>query len=902
MRPLPWHLSLRNPWFSRFPPIAVLWPSALRGGLRLPRRRWPVLMLVFVLLAGPAALFGAVTWRATPTAAFHPPQTQGASYGRMPLRFVENHGQTDPRVDYYTVAQGAEIFLTAQGVTYALTTPGTLASTLNAPHSAQANATHPAATAPTTTAQRWAVVVDFVGTNATTGPRGEERTSTVVSYFRGPESEWKTGLLTYKRVVYADVWPGIDLIYEGTAAGTLEYSLLVHPGANPQQIQLAYRGATSVTRTPSGQLEVNTPVGSLTEDIPYAYQEDAKGQRTPITSTYTLRAGATEETPVYGFTLGSYDRSRMLVLDPVVLVYSGFIGGIGGDQGNGITVDSSGNAYVTGQTASDETSFPVTVGPDLTYNGSFYDAFVAKVDTIGEKLLYLGYIGGKGGFSDVGQSIAVDQAGNAYVAGTTYADETTFPVTEGPDLTFNGGFTDAFVAKVDASGTSLLYCGYIGGADSDGGNGIAVDKAGNAYVAGGTSSNETSFPVTVGPGLTYMGLEDAYVAKVDASGKSLIYAGYIGGADEDEGASIALDSLDNAYVTGITWSTEASFPVTVGPDLTNNDFGTHGDAFVAKVDDGGKTLIFAGYIGGMGQDKGAGIAVDSSGNAYVAGFTLSSQATFPVIVGPDVTFNGIADAFVAKVDASGKKLLYCGYIGGSDDDIGRGIAVDSKGNAYVIGNTSSNQLTFPVMGGPDLTYNGADDAFVTKVNVGGTTLLYSSYLGGNDSDLGIAIAADAFGNAYVTGVTSSKGFPAKVGPDLSFNGYYDAFIAKVAQLVLVPIPLLILIQPGSSATINPSSRGELPVAVLSTDTFSAPADVDVASIRFGVTGTEAAPLRSTRVDVNKDGLPDLLLHFSIPDTGIVCGATTAALSGRTVDGQEFRGSAPIQTIGCPNQR
>jgi Beta-propeller repeat len=787
-----------------------------------------------------------------------------------------------------------------------LKTPDAPSTSSNAPHSTSIPPAHEAAAAPETTSQRWAVAVDFVGANAATRPRGEGRTPTVISYFRGTRAEWKTGLPTYQVVVYDDVWSGIDLVYEGTAAGALEYSFVIHPGADPQQIRLAYHGATSVTRTPVGQLEVKTPVDTLTEDIPVAYQEDARGQRTPITSSYVLRGDTTGETPAYGFLLGDYDRGRTLVLDPVVLIYSGFIGGSNYDQGNGIAIDGAGNAYIAGQTGSDETTFPVTVGPDLSYNGSAYDAFVAKVVATGKKLLYLGYIGGAGGFSDVGQSIAVDQAGNAYVAGTTYSDQATFPVTVGPDLTFNGGFTDAFVAKVDASGSSLLYCGYIGGADSDEGNGIAVDTEGNAYFTGGTSCDEPSFPVTVGPGLTYTGLEDAFVAKVDASGKFLIYAGYIGGADEDVGYSIAVDSVNNAYVTGITWSTEATFPVTVGPDLTNNDFGTHGDAFVAKIDDGGKTLIYAGYIGGMGQDKGSGIAVDSSGNAYVAGFTLSSQATFPVAVGPDLVFHGIADAFVAKVDASGKFLLYCGYIGGSDDDIGEGISLDSKGNAYVTGVTSSNQLTFPVKGGPDLSYNGGgEDAFVAKVRADGTGLIYAGYIGGHGNDVGFGIAVDKGTNAYVTGATGSlKDFPVKVGPDLTYNGGgTDAFVTKVVQLVLVPLPLPILIQPGSSsATLNPSSRGELPVAILSTDTFSAPTDVDVATIRFGATGTEAAPLRVTRADVNVDGLPDLLLHFSIPETGIACGATTAALRGRTVDGQEVRGSGPIQTVGCPNQR
>jgi Beta-propeller repeat len=917
MRPLPCPPAPRFPRLLRFPSIAVIFlrPSALLGGLRAWRRRWSLPMLLVLLLASPAALLGTFAWRATSNAALGSSRAQdaanqakvGATYGKMPLYFVENQGQTDARVAYYAHGRSTSIFFTPQGVTYALTAPGTPSTTSPAAsHSARAQLGREAATASDAARQRWAVAVDFVGANPAVRPVGQERTEAVVSYFRGPQAEWKTGLPTYQRVVYANLWPGIDLVYEGTAAGALEYTFLIQPGADPQQIQLAYRGATTVTRTPAGQLAVTTPIGSWTEDIPYAYQEGSEGQRIPITATHALRAGAAEATPVYSFALGAYDRSQSLVLDPVVFVYSGFIGGAGFDQGNGITVDSTGNAYITGQTSSDETTFPVTVGPDLTYNGSFYDAFVAKVKADGSALVYLGYIGGAGGFSDVGQGIAVDKDGNAYVAGTTYSDQATFPVMVGPDLSFNGGGSDAFVAKINASGKALLYCGYIGGAGFDQGNGIAVDSFGNASITGNTSSNEMTFPAMVGPDLTYNGgLDDAFVAKVAASGKTLLSAGYIGGADEDDGKGITLDSTGNAYITGMTWSTQATFPVTVGPDLTYNDFGA-GDAFVAKVADGGKTLLYAGYIGGVDQEDGKGIAVDSFGNAYIAGFTLSTPATFPVMVGPDLTYNGGGDAFVAKVKADGTGLVYCGYLGGAGDDFGEGIAVDSFGKAYVTGATSSNQLTFPVTGGPDLTYNGVNfDAFVAKVKADGTGLMYAGYIGGHDDDLGFAIAVDAAGSAYVTGVTRSiKGFPVKVGPDPSFNGGgTDAFVTKVAQLVFVPVPLPILIQPGSSvATLNPASRGELPVAILSTDEFDATVDVDLATVRFGATGTEAAPLRATRADVNEDGLPDLLLHVAIPDTAIACGDTSAALSGRTVDGQEITGSALIQTVGCTIRR
>jgi hypothetical protein len=247
----------------------------------------------------------------------------------------------------------------------------------------------------------------------------------------------------------------------------------------------------------------------------------------------------------------------------------------------------------------------------------------------------------------------------------------------------------------------------------DEGRGIAVDSAGNAYVTGWTESAEATFPEKVGPDLTYNSGRDAFVAEVNAAGTDLVYAGYIGGDKLEEGHGIAVDSARNAYVTGVTASTQATFPEKVGPDLTHNG-GT--DAFVAKVNAAGAGFVYAGYIGGSSTDLGHGIAVDSARNAYVTGETSSTQASFPDKGGPDTTHNGNADAFVAKVNAAGKALIYAGYIGGTPSEFGRGIAVDSAGNAYVTGETSSTQATFPEKVGPDLTHNGNTDAFVAKVS------------------------------------------------------------------------------------------------------------------------------------------------------------------------------------------
>ena len=334
------------------------------------------------------------------------------------------------------------------------------------------------------------------------------------------------------------------------------------------------------------------------------------------------------------------------------LVYCGYIGGWMEDIGYGIAVDGSGNAYVSGMTESNEITmpFPVTVGPDLTFNGAFGDddGFVAKVNAAGTGLVYCGYIGGSSRESC--SEIAVDGSGNAYVTGWTFSREVDgFPVAVGPDITFNGsaGSQEAFVAKVNAGGTALDYCGYVGSGGY--GTGIAVDAAGNAYIAGETYANEANFPVSVGPDLTSNGLDDVFVAKLNTAGTAFLYCGYIGGSMDDTARGIAVDAAGNAYIVGHTRSTETTFPVSVGPDLTFN--GGIDDVFVAKVNPQGTGLIFSGFIGGSGDDLSTGIAVDKAGSTYVTGYTGSSQSTFPVTVGPDLVFDGgTYDAFVAKVN------------------------------------------------------------------------------------------------------------------------------------------------------------------------------------------------------------------------------------------------------------
>jgi hypothetical protein len=739
------------------------------------------------------------TGRATPVAPSAPAVQADLDWGRMPVYFIENQGQVDERVAYYVQGSDKTLYFTAEGVTFALTAPpgepsaagrveGRWERGAGPPVSRLASARWRFSN--TETPIRWAVKLDFLGANPGVRPVAEERQETVISYFKGRPVQWRAGLPTYARLVYRDLWPGIDLIYQGTA-NRLKYQFVVHPGADPAQIRLAYRGASGVAVNDAGQLEVTTPLGGFADDTPVAYQE-VGGQQDAVAAAYDLAPTPIQGEGVrFGFALGPYDPTRTLVLDPAVLVYCGYIGGLGEDQGRGIAVDGAGQAYVTGWTQSSEATFPVVGGPDLAYNDGYADAFVAKVRADGSGLVYAGYIGGAD--KDKGRGIAVDGAGQAYVTGYTYSDETTFPVVGGPDLTYNGS-RDAFVAKVRADGSGLVYAGYIGGSDAEFGVGIAVDGAGQAYVAGDTWSTEATFPVVGGPDLSYNESIDAFVARVRADGTGLDYCGYIGGSDNDFAEGIAVDGAGQAYVTGWTGSYHGSFPVTVGPDLT---FNGGWDAFVAKVRADGSGLDYCGYIGGnyTTSDIGYGIAIDGVGQAYVTGTTESGQTNnFPVVGGPDLTYNGSGDAFVAKVRADGTGLDYCGYIGGGGEDRGSGIAVDGAGQAYVTGYTESSETSFPVVGGPDPYYSGEGDAFVAKVRADGGGLDYCGYIGGWQSESGYdeghyggGIAVDGAGQAYVAGTTASTPgslgrFPATRGPDLTYNGgSSDAFVARVGD-------------------------------------------------------------------------------------------------------------------------
>lgn len=396
-----------------------------------------------------------------------------------------------------------------------------------------------------------------------------------------------------------------------------------------------------------------------------------------------------------------------------MLFYSTFLGGMEADRASGIAVDGSGNAYVTGDTWSDD--FPITPGAfDITYSGAFFgrDIFVVKLNAAGSALSYATFLGEDG--DEQGDAIAVDGSGNAYLTGYTEAEA--FPATSGAfDFVYNGG-RDVFVAKLNAVGSSLHYATFLGGSGDEQGTGIAVDGSGYVYVTGATESD--GFPTTVGAfDVTPNGGYDAFVAKLNKTGSSLVYATLLGGGGEDIGSDIALDGSDHVYVTGATESD--GFPTTAEAfDVSRNG---HDDAFVAKLSASGDVVIYSTFLGGGAGDAGTGIAVDGSGHAWMTGYTQS--ADFPTATEAfDPTFNGSYDAYAVRLNSLGSALSYATFLGGGGYDSGSDIVMDGSGSAYLTGDTWS--ADFPTTAGAfDPTSNGQMNAFVAKLNPAGTPVL-----------------------------------------------------------------------------------------------------------------------------------------------------------------------------------
>jgi hypothetical protein len=605
---------------------------------------------------------------------------------------------------------------------------------------------------------------------------GLERLPGRINYFRGNDpSAWHTNIAAYAKVRYEGIYPGVDVVYYGNPH-RLEYDFVVAPGADPRRIALDFEGVDALRITAQGDLVLGSPGEAVvTLHKPFAYQ-DVHGTRQAIPAGYVLQKKRAR------LDIGGYDRARPLIIDPV-LAYSTRLAGSGQSGAYSIAVDTAGYVYITGDT--DSRDFPVA-RTTQRFLGGGVDIFVAKLSRDGSQLLFVTYLGGRE--DDVGSALAVDAAGNIYLTGDTSSPD--FPVVNPIQPTF-GSAPDVFVAKLGADGSQLLYSTYLGGAGGERGMGIGVDSMGNAYVAGYTHSGD--FPtVNAFQGAFAGGNADAFIAKVAPNGSALVYSTFFGGGNDrpDIATHLTVDAAGNAFVTGITNSID--FPV-VNP---LQPFRGPTDVFVAKFNPAGFPL-YSTFLGGNADDEGMGIAVDASGSAYITGETesvdfpttngaFSASCLSVSTPGPMRQICRGGDAFITKLNPAGSALIYSTYLNGDRFEVGRAIAVDPTGSAYVTGITSS--ADFPMLDPFQASRGGGKyDAFVVKLNPSGSALAYASYLGGAGDDGGYSIAVDNAGNAYVTGYTISPDFPLwhplNRGTGPSNRGFKSAFVSKLVDKV-----------------------------------------------------------------------------------------------------------------------
>jgi uncharacterized repeat protein (TIGR01451 family) len=763
-----------------------------------------------------------------------------APYGTLPLSFELNQGQTDGAVDFLARVGGYLLFLTPTEAVMAFDNSAAYSGKWNRDELLSPDRNKPRP-------PRLIVRMELEGANPATSAEGLDELASRTNYFSGPDpAQWHTDIPTYARVRYAQVYPGIDVVYYGSQR-QLEYDFVVAPGSNPNVIQIAFKGIEDAEVNRVGDLMLRTTQGDLQLSKPIAYQE-RNGTREEVLASY-IRKGVSG----IGFQLGDYDRSRPLIIDPV-LVYSTYLGGNGFDQGYAIAVDSLGSAYVTGKTATAD--FPTSAGAFQTTFAGGDALFVAKLNPQGTALVYSTYINGASG-----NGIAVDSSGNAYVTGE--ASTLNFPTTPGAFQTEPYGF-DTFVTKLNATGTALVYSARFGGNFDDFGRAIALDAAGNAYITGWTVclAPTCTFPSVNAFQPNYAGgYNDAFVTKINSLGSALVYSTYLGGgqiinATDDWGEGIAVDSAGSAYVTGYTYAPD--FPVTPGAYDTSR---AGLDAFITKFTPDGASLVYSTFLGGAGRELGQAIAVDANGNTYVTGSTESSDNPFtkeyegfPFTPGAFQTV-GSYDAFITKLNAQGSGLVYSTYLGGvADVDRGWGIKVDAAGNAYVVGDTKSSN--FPTVNAIQPAYGGGlGDAFVSKLSPTGSSLVYSTFLGGNLTDEGRGIALDSSANAYVTGNTSSFQFPVS-GPLQGTNGgginsHDDAFVAKIGDGTSTPAADLSLTMTDSP---DPAGMGS--------------------NVTYTLTVSNAGPVTATAVALTVR-LDSLFRIVSITPSQGTCGAPDA---------------------------
>ncbi|HEV2222202.1 MAG TPA: SBBP repeat-containing protein [Candidatus Acidoferrales bacterium] len=798
-------------------------------------------------------------------------------YGDLPLRFEANLGQVPPEVKFLARGSNSALFLASTEAILALDIPPQRALQTDRPRTRLTSHRPGSRTV--------LLRMTLVSANPKAEVLGTNRLPCLSNYFIGNDSaKWRTGVPNYAKVKYKDIYPGVNLAFYGNH-DRLEYDFVAFPGSTPDRIKLRIEGAEHLRIASSGFLVMSTSAGDVYLERPFVYQEK-NGVRERVRGDYILA-----KRDEVGFRLGRYDVTRPLVIDPV-LAYSTFLGGSGGSAAFAVFVDSQGNAYVAGTAQS---GFPTTTGvlqPAYGGSGQFdTNAFVSKLNPSGDGLLYSTYLGGtnpSGASSPIDATafgIVADSQGNAYVTG--YSNSPDFPVVNAFQPTLKSAAGNAFVAKLNATGTALTYSTYLGGSGSEVADGIAVDSTGHAYVAGSTSSMD--FPVVNAfQSSARNSFGTAFVTKFGIDGSSLIYSTYLGGSNADTASAIAVDSTGNTYVVGATSSTD--FPTTSGAFQPVSKASQNvQNAFFTKLNPVGSNLLYSTFLGGsqLTTTSATALALDPRSEVYVVGWTAASFSaasdfpTTPGVIQPTLPSGDGAD-FVSKINPAGQgtsDLVYSTFLGGDNPkgagDLASGVIVDANGDAVITGRTTSSN--FPTTPGAfQLTLKsppGGFNAVVSKLNPTATALLYSTYLGGSVSDQGLGIAADLTGSVYVVGQSLSPDFPTTAGAfqpnHLAPSGAQDAFVAKLAiNSVITVAPSFVdfgnqlLNQQSSSQVVTITNNSSAPV------TFSTSPSL---------TGPDASEFTSTS-DCGADLPPNANCDVTLNFTPTTLGADNADLA------------------------
>ena len=711
--------------------------------MRIAKKRSVVVMIALTA----CALSGVGPVASAPPVVDEPAKLRAVeAYGRLPLSFEINQGQTDGRVKFLSRGAGYALFLTQTEAVLSL-------------HSQHG--------------KNDVLRLKLTGSNRTPKIEGLDRLPGKSNYFIGNDpKKWRTGVSNFAQVRYRDVYPGVDVVYYGNQK-TLENDFIVAPGRKPDVITLAFDGAHPIAVDDEGGVVLGLPSGRVRLQKPVIYQL-IDGVRNEVAGGFVIR-----NRRAVGFEVAAYDTTRPLVIDPV-LVYSSYLGGNGTESGHAIVVDDAGNAYIAGDTTS--TTFP-TVSPIDSTRGGTSDAFVTKINAAGSAMVYSTYLGGSA--TEVGSDLSVDGSQIVYVTGRTTSGD--FPVVNAFDSVYSGGTDDdAFVTRINAAGSALDYSTYLSGTFGSRGYGISANNPQHyAYVVGTTS---VGFPLT-GSAFESTNFNSGFLTKLCTScsgAASLVYSTYLAHTGTLEPRAVVADTADNAYVAG-NLSTSATSFATAGAFQPAYGGGAH-DAFVTKFNTslaGAAARVYATYLGGTGNDSvadssgnsGKAVTIDGSGNVFLTGSTASTN--FPVVNPFQSPNAGLNDVFLAKLNPAGSSLTYSTLLGGIGDDFGMSVSVSVAGNAYVTGVAGTG---FPLVSSLPTPLAGV--GFVSKFTPSGAALVYSTRLSGvSNGSFGVAL--DAAGNAFATGNTNNSIVTAFPFQPLSGGGGTDAWVTVIADPTII---------------------------------------------------------------------------------------------------------------------